>query len=147
MIPGPLAAPDFLGCACTVVDVQKSTETIYQGQGPAEVALEDPRALSFPVAKLALPDLDAWMRALLTWATLRRCLGRKEALSLKGWGTRMSDQVVASGVACSLWNSAEMVVISRCCCRCLWLGQWRDATCSLREKSGMMAVCHLVSTP
>jgi len=111
------------------------------------VALEDPRALSFPVAKLALPGLDALRRALLTWATSRRCLERKGALSLKGWGTKMSDQVVAWGVACSLWNFAEMVVMSRCCDRCSSLGLWKDVTCSLPEKSEMMAACHLASSP
>lgn len=124
-----------------------SMEKAFLGRGPAVAALEAPRAQSFPTGRLVLPDLDVSTRALLTWATSKRCPGRKGALSLQGWGTKMIDQVVASAVACSLWNFDEMVVISRCCCHCSWLGQWKDVTCSLREKSGMMAACHLVSSP
>lgn len=110
-------------------------------------ALEALGALSFPAGKLALPDLDASTKALLTLAASRRCQERKGVLSLQGLGTKMIGQVVAWDVACSLWNFAEMVVISHCCCRCSWLVQWKDVTCSLREKSETMAACHLVSSP
>lgn len=146
-IPGPLAAPGCLDCACIVVDAQRSTEKAFLGRGPAVAALEALGALSFPAGKLVLPDLDASTKALLTWAASRRCQERKAALSLQGLGTKMIDQVAAWDVAYSLWNFAEMVVISHCCCRCSWLGQWKDVTCSLREKSETTAACHLVSSP
>lgn len=145
--PEPLAAPGCLDYAYIVVDAQTSTEKAFLGRGPAVAALEALGVLSFPTGKLALPDLDASTKALLTWAASKRCPERKGALSLQGWGTKMIDQVVASAVACSLWNFDEMVVISHCCCHCSWLGQWKDVTCSLRGKSGMMAACHLVSLP
>lgn len=104
-----------------------------------------PEALSYPGGKSGLPDLDASTRPLLTWAASRRFLERKGALSLQGWETKTIDQVVALDVACSLRNSGEMVAISHYCCRCSWLGQWKDVTCSLRERNGKMAACHLVS--
>lgn len=127
VIPEPWAARGCLDYAYIVVDARRSTGRavlgLGPGPGPAVAALAALSALSFPAGRLGLPDLDASTRALLTWATSRRFLERKVALFRQGWGTKMIDQVVAWDVACSLWNSAGMVVISRCCCRCSWLGQ------------------------